>query len=223
MNVRSVNRFSSPAQVRLYNLMNPVAGKFMIDTHAVLTRILSGYGPVPSQGVSRVIEFGEIEKCAKNAMIFAEGKYNAFEYFQLEGICHRFNTDSDRQQLTTGIYQGERVILPHFTRTKNGHSIFSLQALVDCTFLRVPAGTFRELMDADEQLLRIGRAIVEKEFIRGLNHEILFRAYSAKDRLNFLREHYPNLENLIPHTVIASFLGITPVSFSRLRSEMSKK
>jgi hypothetical protein len=63
---------------------------------------------------------------------------------------------------------------------------------------------------------------VEKEFIRSLNYEVLFRSYTAKDRLLFFRTHYPSLENLIPHTIIASFLGITPVSFSRLRNELSK-
>ncbi len=98
-----------------------------------------------------------------------------------------------------------------------------MQALTDAAYLKVPAGRFRELLDADEYLLMVGRAIVEKEFIRGLNYEVLFRSYTAKDRLEYFRENYPNLENLIPHTVIASFLGITPVSFSRLRGEMSKK
>ncbi len=195
----------------------------MDSPHVILTRILSVYAAVGPEAVQLILDNGEVERFKKNDVLFAEGKYNAFEYFQLEGISHRYNTDSEGQQLTTGIYLGERVITPHFTRTQNGHSIFSLQALTDAAYLKVPAGRFRELLDADEYLLMVGRAIVEKEFIRGLNYEVLFRSYTAKDRLEYFRENYPNLENLIPHTVIASFLGITPVSFSRLRGEMSKK
>ncbi len=195
----------------------------MDSPHVILTRILSVYAAVGPEAVQLILDNGEVERFKKNDVLFAEGKYNAFEYFQLEGISHRYNTDSEGQQLTTGIYLGERVITPHFTRTQNGHSIFSLQALTDAAYLKVPAGRFRELLDADEYLLMVGRAIVEKEFIRGLNYEVLFRSYTAKDRLKYFRENYPNLENLIPHTVIASFLGITPVSFSRLRGEMSKK
>lgn len=186
----------------------------------VLSRILSAYMAVPPQAVAKIMAAGEVVVYPKGEMVFGEGRYNAFEYFQLKGVSHRYNTDSEQQQVTTGIFQNERVITPHFTRTRNGHSIFSLQALTECTFLLVPSGVFRSLMDEDTQLLLVGRAIVEKEFIRGLTYEVLFRAATARDRLAHFREHYPGLENLIPHTVIASFLGITPVSFSRLRSEV---
>lgn len=177
-----------------------------------------------SEGNAQLIfEAGELEDAKKNQLVFQEKRFNGFEYFQLGGISHRFNLDEDKQPLTTGIFQDETVITPHFARTRNGHSIFSLQALTDSTFLKVPAGRFRELSDTHQQILLFGRAVVEKEFIRNLNFEVLFRSYTAKDRLLFFRENYPQLENLIPHTVIASFLGITAVSFSRLRNELAKK
>lgn len=189
----------------------------------ILERILNAYSPVTPAGVSLVMENGSIEACRKNDVIFPEKRFNAFEYFQLEGISHRYNSDEDQQALTTGIFMGETVITPHFTRTQNSQSIFALQALTDCVFLKVPAGTFSQLMDQHDQLRRFGRSVVEKEFVKGLQYEVIFRSFSAKDRLTYFRTHYPNLENIIPHTVIASFLGITPVSFSRLRGESAKK
>ena len=78
-------------------------------------------------------------------------------------------------------------------------------------------------MDQNPQIRRFGQSVVEREFTTSLNFEVLFRSHSAKDRLLYFRENYPALENMIPHTVIASFLGITPVSFSRLRNELAKK
>jgi CRP-like cAMP-binding protein len=189
----------------------------------ILNRILNAYAPVSESAVDLIWTSGSIETVKKNEVIFHEKRFNAFEYFQLEGISHRFNTDGDLQALTTGIYQNEIVITPHFARTPNSQSIFSLQVLTDCTYLKVPAGTFREISRQNEQILRFGRAVIEQEYIRNLKFEVLFRSYNAKDRLLYFRTTYPNLENLIPHTVIASFLGITPVSFSRLRNELTKK
>ncbi len=190
---------------------------------STLGRVLNRYSPVSAAGVATIFENGTLESFRKSDIIFPERRFNAFEYFQLDGVSHRFNTDEDQQQLTTGIFQNEVVITPHFTRTRDGQSIFSLQALTDCRFVKVPAGTFSELMDAHEEIRRFGRSVVEKEFMKGLDYEVLFRSYTAKDRLNFFRANYPNLENLIPHTIIASFLGITPVSFSRLRNELTRK
>lgn len=197
----------------------------MVETNDVPTlgRILNSYSAVSDPAVKLILANGSVEVYGKNEVVFPEGKYNAFEYFQLEGISHRYNTDSDRQVLTTGIYRHEVVITPHFTRTRNGQSIFSLQALTDCRYLKIPAGTFSDLMEEHEEIRRFGRSVVEKEFIRSLNYEVLFRSYTAKDRLLYFRTNYPQLENIIPHTVIASFLGITPVSFSRLRNELAKK
>lgn len=189
----------------------------------ILSRILNNYAPVGSAAVDILFGNGTVETIMKNEIVFHEKRFNAFEYFQLEGVSHRFNVDDDLQPVTTGIYQNEIVITPHFTRTTNSQSIFSLQALTECTYLKVPAGIFRDISEQNEQIRIFGRAVVEKEFIRSLNFEVLFRSFSAKDRLLFFRNNYPLLENVIPHTIIASFIGITPVSFSRLRNELAKK
>lgn len=170
-----------------------------------------------------MFESGSMEKVKKNEIVFQENRFEAFEYFQLEGVSHRYNLDEDMQALTTGIYQGETVITPHFARTTNGQSIFTLQALMDGVYLKIPAGLFREISDQNQQIRMFGRAVIEKEFTRSLNFEILFRSFNAKDRLIWFRTKYSQLENLIPHTIIASFLGITPVSFSRLRNDLARK
>ena len=193
------------------------------DQTTILEKILNSYSPVSQSTTKMILDSGEIQSFKKNEIIFAEKRYNAFEYFQLEGISHRYNTDSDLQQFTTGIFTNETVITPHFARTINSQNIFSLQALTDCIYLKVPVGIFDDLRERHQQIRRFGQCVVEKEFIQNLNYEVLFRSYTAKERLLFFRTTFPQLENRIPHTVIASFLGITPVSFSRLRNELAKK
>lgn len=193
------------------------------DYSTTLGAILNTYSPVSQSGVDLVSDHGSLQSFKKNEIIFAERKYNAFEYFQIQGISHRYNTDTDLQTLTTGIYLNQTVITPHFARTINGQSIFSLQALTDCVYIKVPIGSFDDLREKNQQIRAFGQRVVEKEFIRNLNYEVIFRSYTAKKRLLFFRTNFPGLENIIPHTIIASFLGITPVSFSRLRNELTKE
>jgi hypothetical protein len=52
--------------------------------------------------------------------------------------------------------------------------------------------------------------------------EIGMASQTAKERLIKFREDYPILENLIPHTTISTYLGITNISLSRLRNELAK-
>jgi hypothetical protein len=49
--------------------------------------------------------------------------------------------------------------------------------------------------------------------------EIALASLKGKDRLLLLRKNYPNIENCIPHADIASYLGITTISLSRLRTK----
>lgn len=190
--------------------------------YTVLGRILNAYAPVGQDATELILKSGNTEVFRKDETVFHQNRFNEFEYFQLEGISHRYNVDSDKQVLTTGIYQNEIIITPHFARTTNGQSIFSLQALTDCIYLKIPAGAFRELRNQNSQISMFGDAVVEREFIKSLNFESLFRSFTAKERLLYFRKEYPSLENIIPHTVIASFLGITPVSLSRIRNELAK-
>ena len=79
------------------------------------------------------------------------------------------------------------------------------------------------LRAAHQEFRNFGQRVVERELSMAMLLEVALRSYSARERLLALRKQYPNLENLIPHHIIASYLGITHVSFSRLRSELSRE
>ena len=42
---------------------------------------------------------------------------------------------------------------------------------------------------------------------------------TAKNRYNNLLKKYPDILDMVPHKYIASYLGITPQSFSRLKKK----
>lgn len=47
--------------------------------------------------------------------------------------------------------------------------------------------------------------------------------HKPEDRYQHYRELHPELENRIPQHILASYMGITPVSLSRIRKRISKK
>jgi hypothetical protein len=46
---------------------------------------------------------------------------------------------------------------------------------------------------------------------------VFFTTQDGSDRLSWFRERYPSFETTFNHGLIASFLGVTPVTLSRLR------
>lgn len=81
---------------------------------------------------------------------------------------------------------------------------------------------FLNLMIQNLEIRNFGNSILLNELIKKTEKEISLGSLSAKDRLINFRNEYSLLENLIPHSIIASYLGITNVSLSRLRKEILK-
>lgn len=185
--------------------------------------LLNRFGPIADDVAQVVFAQGRVEPYAKDEIVFHEKRLCEFEYFQLEGLSHRYIYDSESNKLTTGIYEGSLVITPHFARTKESENIFSLQTLSESTFFAIPVKKFDALRSEYAEVEFFSESAVASEFKRLMTLEILFRVGTAKERLIHFRKNYSQLENKIPHMVIATFLGITSVSLSRIRSELSKE
>jgi CRP-like cAMP-binding protein len=188
----------------------------------LLEEIILTYYPVAGNSLASIIQSAEICDCADGEHICSEGKLASYELFILRGVVHSCIYKEDGERITTGFYLPQTVVTPHFARTVKGRSLFNLQAIDHVTYARVPVTIFDSLRYSYSDTKEFGLKVVEAELRKRIHHDISFRAFSAKQRLFAFREIYPNLENLVPHTMIASYLGITPVSFSRLRNEISR-
>jgi len=188
-----------------------------------LLSALTTFGLQSAQAQKLFLNSCEINSYNKNDVIFTEAKINNNEYFLIEGVLHRFNVNENGENVTTGFYLGNTVITPHFARTIKNKSLFSLQALTESIIAEIPVSIFDNFRFTDKEFGLFGMKIIEEELSKNIVTDIAYRSSNAKERLSLLRITYPNLENLIPHNIIASYLGITKVSFSRLRSEWARK
>jgi CRP-like cAMP-binding protein len=70
------------------------------------------------------------------------------------------------------------------------------------------------------EIRNFANTVLQNELLAKIDKEIGLASLSAKDRLLHFRNKYPLLENIIPHPDIASYLGITNISLSRLRRDL---
>ncbi|GAA4458112.1 Crp/Fnr family transcriptional regulator [Nibrella saemangeumensis] len=170
----------------------------------------------------KLLESCQIRHLTKDEFLTQEHQPDTYEYFLLEGLVHRSLLGEHGEYVTTGFYTAPTVVTPHFARTVTGRSLFTLQALTPACVAYMPVAALDALRYSLDDVKRFGQDVLADELRQSIHHEVAFRAWSAKERLLDLRQAYPNLENLVPHSLIASYLGITPVSFSRLRHELAQ-
>jgi CRP-like cAMP-binding protein len=100
-------------------------------------------------------------------------------------------------------------------------SAISVQALENSDILVIDYKTLLKKYDESHNYERIGRLIAEQTFISSSIHLLSFLNDSAEERYSNLIKKDPRLVQHIPLHYIASYLGISAETLSRIRKKLS--
>ena len=161
-----------------------------------------------------------VEVHKKGDVFIDKGKRNNKEYFVYEGVCRSFLLSPEGDEVTISYFLEGGVLSPNQTRTANQISHLNYQALTKLTIASLNADKFEQLMIDHLDIREFGNMVLQHELFAKVEKEIALASLNARERLLLFREKYHFLENLISHADIASYLGITNISLSRLRREL---
>lgn len=100
---------------------------------------------------------------------------------------------------------------------------YNIDALQDSEVLLLEKSAREELLDNCPKMERFFRLLLEANYVATHNRINDALSTSAEERyLKFIKS-YPKLFETVPQNQIASYLGITPQSLSRIRKELSHK
>jgi CRP-like cAMP-binding protein len=149
------------------------------------------------------------------------GKRNGHEYILQNGIVRSYLLNQAGNEVTLSFFEGPAVLSPVLTRTVAGRSLLNFHALTSCHLAVLEAPAFERLIEEDLQVRAFANDVLRRELLQKVHKEIGLSAHSAAERLDQFRKQYPTFENNVPHPMIASYLGITNVSLSRLRKRQA--
>jgi len=184
--------------------------------------IINQYYPISEKSFHEIEKLLVPETYQKGDVFIAENKENHKEYFVLNGICKSYVINPDGTEITISFFIEGKVLSPHSIRTPKGISNQNFKALTEMKLASVNAVEFRNLMIRNPEIRTFANTVLQNELILKVDKEIGLASLSARERLKKFRHQYPMLENLIPHTDIATYLGITNISLSRLRKDLKE-
>lgn len=192
-----------------------------MDKRNLIKPIVDQITPLSTQSLEAFLKLVRIEEIPQGTSFIKKDRPNSSEYFLVEGICRSYVPNENGDLVSISFFQDNSVITPHVIRTRENLSNLYFETLTNCVIGRVDAPAFLNLMVENLEVRNFANMVLKDELVDKVNKEIGMASLNAKDRLIELRKRYPNLENQIPHGMIASYLGITPISLSRLRKELS--
>ncbi len=179
--------------------------------------LINKVSPVSEGSLDLVNDLIVIEVYEKGDVFIDRGKRNNKEYFVFEGVCRSFLLSPEGEEITISFFLEGSVLSPNKTRTANQISHLNFQALTKLTVASMNADKFEQLMINHIDIREFGNMVLQNELLAKVEKEIGLASLNAKERLILFRKKYHFLENLISHVDIASYLGITNISLSRLR------
>ena len=182
--------------------------------------LINKVSPISEGSLDLISDLIVVEVYEKGDVFIDRGKKNNKEYFVYEGVCRSFLLSPEGEEVTISYFLEGSVLSPNKTRTANQISHLNFQALTRLTVASLNADKFEQLMINHIDIREFGNMVLQNELLAKVEKEIGLASLNAKERLILFREKYHFLENLISHADIASYLGITNISLSRLRREL---
>jgi CRP-like cAMP-binding protein len=160
---------------------------------------------------------------AKNQLQLSEGKI-CDEYLFLEtGYMRGFAHDIDGNDVTTGFYQAGEMVFEVSSFFNRSRSKENIQALSDCEGWYISFAELNGLFHSLPQFREFGRSVLVKGFAGLKTRMLAMITETAEERYATLLKTNPEIFRRAPLKHIASYLGITDTSLSRIRKEFAKK
>lgn len=187
-----------------------------------IKEIVNQIYPISDRSIQEIEKLLSYKHYEQGTVFIRKDQGNQLEYFLLAGICKSYLLSPEGEEVTLSFFTSKSILSPYTTRVNKQQSILNFRALTELDVATMDAAAFERRMIENIEIRNFGNAVLRKELAIKVDKEIGLAALTAKERLLAFRERYPLLENQIPHTDIASYLGITNVSLSRLRKDLSR-
>ena len=169
-----------------------------------------------------IMPYFEPKKFKKKFNLLNAGQVSNEVYYLIKG-CIRLYCEKDGEELSTYFFTENMFAGSYDSFLSRKPSKVAIETLEECEVLILTHDSQENLYTVFPKMNEFIRKAIEQRFV--LLHD-LFISYllnSPEERYLMLQKDRPDLLQRIPQHQIASFLGITPVSLSRIRNRVAKK
>ncbi|GEO05157.1 cyclic nucleotide-binding protein [Adhaeribacter aerolatus] len=160
----------------------------------------------------------EMQLCAS---FFTLKKLRRKQYLLQEGVLRSYHVDKkDQEHVIQFAFEGWWIADSYSFLTEEP-SAYNIDALEDAELLLLTREAQKELLLKVPKMERYFRILLQKSLIAMQRRVLSSLSYSAEEKYTKLLESYPNIAQRISQQQIASYLGVTPETLSRIRKQLA--
>ncbi len=181
----------------------------------VFTQYLTTLSPLDSNDLQALLSILSVRQYADKAHIVAPTEVNNTTFFMLSGLIRYYYVTSDGKEWNRAFLSGG-MMSTSFSDDAGRIDLYGIQALENTQVLFARFSDFQALFDDHPMIERFHRKLVERILILKMNRERSFLQSSAQARYQDFAEQFPDVFQRVTQYHLASYLGVTEASLSRL-------
>lgn len=193
-----------------------------MDVKEILISFLDQFEFVSEEDKQKLSEKLNVKKYSRGKLLQKEGEIPRHCFFVLEGAVRRFQL-SDGLDKTIEFYTPDNGSVSPESYINQSPSEYFLETITDSVLMIGEQERDAYLIKAFPVLEKIIREMMQREWGAAQSKLALFKLSSPEERYLNLLERQPELMEIAPLHQIASYLGMTPESLSRIRKRIASK
>ncbi|RAJ05210.1 CRP-like cAMP-binding protein [Chitinophaga skermanii] len=185
----------------------------------IARKIVQQYTEFNDEEIDALLAFTTVESFAKGDIVVAEGRICNKCYFVLQGCLRQFRI-VDGLEKTSAFYVEQDPIVLYSSYMSAQPSETSIQCMEDTLLLSGTKAQEAEMHKAYPATGHLIYNLLSADYRKAEAYIHLLNAYNPEQRYQALLQTKPGLLNRVPLVYIASYIGVTPESLSRIRKRI---
>lgn len=187
-----------------------------------LRAFVTALAPIPDEEWEWVSTRIETQTVSAKSVLLHQGEPADRIYFVLRGLLKTYFTDESGDHATKGFAWEGRLAAPYVSLLTGSPSNFGISAIEQSVVHVIPGAILPQLYSRHPTWQEFGRKIAEGLFIERERREYQMLLMDAEARYEAYLRNFSEISERLPQYEIASYLGITPVALSQIRSRRVK-
>lgn len=182
-----------------------------------LFTLLSQLGPVSEDLKSQISAKLQFVSIKRKQTVLIQGRVCDHLFFVSKGLLRAYY-EKDAEEITSWFMMENDFfisVLSFFRRIKSYETIVAME---DCELVYISYDDLMDLYATSLEFNIIGRKLTEHYYCKSEERLLAIRKQTAVERVEFLMQNSPGLIDRVPLKYIASYLGVTRETFSRIRA-----
>jgi CRP-like cAMP-binding protein len=184
-----------------------------------LSKIFRFDGP----DLTELLDLISFKEIASGTRLLSAGDIATHLLIVMQGCLRQYMIKEDGKEVTFQFFVENQMVASFESAMTSTPSRLYVEAIEDSIVGSIPMKTLLDFTSKDASRMTMFNTFIMNRLVYYMDRCSSYILDNPENRYQNLVENNPDLVTRLPKQYIASYLGVTPVSLSRIRSRIKKK